>query len=303
MKLKFTFFATLCMLIQCYNIEGISQTVTDIDGNVYNTVTIGNQVWMAENLRVTHAPDERDIFYFEYNDDSSDALTFGRLYEWTYAMHTSTEEGAQGICPDGWHIPSDAEWNELATTLGGANIAGGKMKTTGNEYFLSPNTGATNTSGFNARAAGEWDGAKYWLRGKYSIYWSSTSTGDNTALYRYLSYQDRKLTSYDYYKNLAYSVRCVKNQSTGISDINQMFNNSTPYPNPFNDFTRIKITQAMTKNYKLRVCDINGKNLNVESKLIQGELIIKRAGLKNGIYFFSVTGGNDEKITGKLVVE
>ena len=59
----------------------------------------------------------------------------------------------------------------------------------------------------------------------------------------------------------------------------------------------------MTKNYKLRVCDINGKNLNVESKLIQGELVIKRAGLKNGIYFFFLTGGNDEKITGKLVVE
>jgi len=301
MKIKIT----TCLLLTLIIISKITilnaQTVTDIDGNVYNTVIIGDQIWMAENLRVTHAPDGRDIFYFDYNDDSTDVATYGRLYEWVRLMHTSQTEGSQGICPDGWHVPSDAEWEELASSLGGANVAGGKMKVSGTDYWLAPNTGATNSSGFNAKAAGEWDGVKYWLREKYSIYWSSTSTGTNTALYRYLSYQDTELTSYDYFKNLAYSVRCVKNQVSGISDINENYLKSIAYPNPFSNYTTINIPQEMSGYCKIHVFDLSGKSVEIDAKINHSSIIIKRGNMKKGIYFYSISSLKGNIIRGKII--
>lgn len=279
-----------------------SQTVTDIDGNVYNTIKIGNQTWMAENLRVTHSPDGRDIFYYDYNDDDSDVEIYGRLYEWVRAMHTLQEEGSQGICPDGWHIPSDSEWNELANVLGGSNTAGGKMKVAGNEYFEAPNTGATNSSGFNGRAAGEWDGSKYWLRGKYSIFWSSSSTGSNTALYRYLSYQDAKLTSYNYFKTLAYSIRCLKNNVSSVFDVKSNFSPAKIFPNPFIYETNIQLPRLISSDYILDVFDQNGKRIKVENEMKNTNIIIKRGDLKTGIYLFRIFGKTGVNAAGKFIV-
>lgn len=138
-------------------------TVTDYDGNVYQTVLIGDQCWMMENLKVTHYRNGDPIphvtdgvtwgnltsgAYCNYNNDEGNVATYGRLYNW-YAVDDS-----RNIAPAGWHVPSDAEWQTLVDYLGGDAVAGGKMKEAGTTHWASPNTGATNESGFTALPGG-----------------------------------------------------------------------------------------------------------------------------------------------------
>lgn len=129
-------------------------TVTDIDGNIYNTVLIGEQIWMAENLKVTHDPEGNAITSYTYDDDPNHETTYGRLYTWSAMMNGSTTEGAQGIAPDGWHIPSDDEFYAMIQYLGGTTVAGGAMKESGTTHWKAPNGGATNSSGFTALPGG-----------------------------------------------------------------------------------------------------------------------------------------------------
>jgi uncharacterized protein (TIGR02145 family) len=139
-------------------------TVTDFDDNVYKTVKIGDQWWMAENLKVVHTPDGSPLESILYNNDATYLEEYGRLYTWTTAINGSTTAGAQGIAPDGWHIPSKEEWEELISHLGGYNIAGGKLKEAGYEHWNEPNTGADNSSGFTAVGSGTlWRGVFYSL--------------------------------------------------------------------------------------------------------------------------------------------
>jgi uncharacterized protein (TIGR02145 family) len=160
-------------------------TVTDIDGNTYHAVSIGTQIWMTENLRVTHYRNGEALWtaYSNemwmdlvsgascvYEDNLINEPTYGRLYNW-YAVDDS-----RGLAPEGWHIPSYEEWQTLADYLGGASVAGGKMKETGTTHWDSPNTGATNESGFCGRGHGRrqfYDGAFSTLR-THGYYWTST---------------------------------------------------------------------------------------------------------------------------------
>lgn len=139
-------------------------TVKDIDGNQYQTVKIGSQVWMKENLKVTRYrngdPIPRVTVNSEwvdlatgaycacYNDEGTTAFTYGYLYNW-YAV-----DDRRNLAPAGWHVPTDAEWQILMDYLGGEILAGGKLKETGTSHWASPNTGATNESGFTARPGG-----------------------------------------------------------------------------------------------------------------------------------------------------
>jgi uncharacterized protein (TIGR02145 family) len=161
-------------------------TVTDIDGNVYRTVTIGTQVWMAENLKVTHYRNGDAIpnvtvpaawgeltsgAYCNYDNDTAQAADYGRLYNW-FAVDDS-----RNIAPIGWHVPTDAEWQALVNYLGGDAIAGGKMKETGTEHWVSPNTGATNESGFCALPGGDRSGSgHYYDINDLAYFWSSTDS-------------------------------------------------------------------------------------------------------------------------------
>ncbi|MBU3714493.1 MAG: hypothetical protein FGM46_06040, partial [Ferruginibacter sp.] len=147
-------------------------SVTDIDGNVYPIVTIGTQIWMAENLRTTKYRDGSNIplvtdntqwasnwnnqnplqqpMMCWYNNDKTTYVNnkMGALYNW-YAINPATN-GNKNVCPVGWHVPTDAEWTTLTDFLGSTSVAGGKMKSTGTQYWLSPNTGATNSSSWSA---------------------------------------------------------------------------------------------------------------------------------------------------------
>jgi len=197
-----------------------SNTVTDIDGNVYQIVTIGTQVWMAENLEVTHyrngdaIPNITDNTeweglttgaYCNYNNDEGYVSTYGRLYNW-YAVGDG-----RNIAPDGWHVPTHAEWQTLVDYLGGYAVAGGKLKETGTTHWLSPNTGATNESGFSGLPGGYryFDGNYYGMN-FIAYFWSSTEYSGNYAWSRFLGSNVSEVYYYERDKPHGFSVRCVK---------------------------------------------------------------------------------------------
>ncbi|HAM99055.1 MAG TPA: hypothetical protein DCQ26_10645 [Marinilabiliales bacterium] len=197
-------------------------TATDYDGNVYHTVRIGNQVWMKENLKATHyqngdavldgtgignySGESEPKYYFNYNDDPSYINPYGRLYTW-FAVNDS-----RNICPVGWHIPSREELAVLADYLGGTTGAGGKLKEAGTTHWDSPNTGATNETGFTALPGGYRGNADPFVSMGYSgCYWASTSTdGQYAWYYAFLSTS----AEFFYYpggtKKDGFSVRCIK---------------------------------------------------------------------------------------------
>jgi uncharacterized protein (TIGR02145 family) len=209
-------------------------SVKDIDGNVYKTVTIGTQVWMVENLKVTKYNDGTAIpnvtensawallttgAYCNYDNTESYSTTYGRLYNF-YAVKTGK------LAPTGWHIPSKDEWSTLIAFLGGEGIAGGKLKATGSSW-ATPNGGATNETGFTGLPGGDrsgkgWfasDGGHYSI-GEYGIWWSSSA--DAIGAWHYVMYFDDSTIDSDnseyevsYYhltnnQNFAKSVRCIK---------------------------------------------------------------------------------------------
>ena len=197
-------------------------TVTDIDGNVYHTVTIGTQVWMVENLKVTHYRNGDAIpnvtnsttwvsqttgSYCDYNNQPTNSITYGRLYNWY------TVADARNLCPIGWHVPIYTEWQTIINYLG-QNTAGGQLKESGTSHWLNPNTGATNNTGFTALPAGFRNmngGGGYDLIGTFGNWWSSTETISSRAWYRILYYNGSNVTSHDYDKFVGFSVRCLKN--------------------------------------------------------------------------------------------
>jgi len=173
------------------------ETFTDSrDGEIYTYVKIGNQYWMSENLRFEPGSGK----YWAYNNNEADIFTHGYLYDW---------ETANNVCPDGWHLPSKAEWTELAAKLGGFNVAGGKMKTTGTLNWNSPNRDATNSSGFSALPSGIYEGYDLFDgRGNLTYFWSSAVSLN---IY-WLSYNFGSLGgTYTYLPHESACVRCVKN--------------------------------------------------------------------------------------------
>jgi uncharacterized protein (TIGR02145 family) len=201
-------------------------TVNDIEGNIYNTITIGAREWMAENLKTTRYNDNTAIplvadFYAWAELSSSgycwynnDAVAFGTDYGVLYNWYTldAASNGGKNVCPAGWHVPSDAEWTELSYHMGGDSIAGGKMKETGTAHWQSPNTRATNESGFRALPGGGryYDGFFSSL-GKIGGWWSSTELLATTARGRFLYYDLSLVYRGSGSKNDGFSVRCVRN--------------------------------------------------------------------------------------------
>ena len=196
-------------------------TVTDIDGNVYQTVQIGDQCWMAENLKVKHYRNGDPILhltdnvgwtstssgaYCAYDNNESNVETYGRLYNW-YAVDDS-----RNIAPGGWHVPTDDEWQTLVDYLGGSSVAGGKLKEAGTEHWNSPNTGATNESGFTALPGGYRYGSNgsYYNMGYGGYFWSSTENYSYYAWYRTLYYGNSEVGRGSSSKQYGFSVRCLR---------------------------------------------------------------------------------------------
>ncbi len=201
------------------------------DNNVYKTITIGTQIWMAENLAylpsvVGPATGSSTVpYYYVSGCDGTDVAaakandnytTYGVLYNCPAAMNGAASSyanpsGVQGICPTGWHLPSEAEWTQLTDYLGGTSVAGGKMKEAGIAHWCTPNAGTTNSSGFTALAGGSRDSNGTFYNVIYAGYWwSSTETSTNFAWNGFLYYQYINFTSYSNFKDNGYSVRCVR---------------------------------------------------------------------------------------------
>lgn len=209
-----------------------NSTIIDYDGNIYQTVQIGNQIWMAENLKTTHYANGTEITLVEsnsawdnlsltdkaycyYDNSSTNGDIYGALYTWTAAMNgiassDANPSGVQGVCPNGWHIPSDEEWTGLTDYLGGTSDSGGKMKETGTEHWCSPNTSATNESGFTALPGGRRHNYGTFALLVYNAYfWCATEEDSLHAWFRGLGYDKSYVFKNDYYKTVGISVRCV----------------------------------------------------------------------------------------------
>ena len=184
------------------------------------TIVIGTQQWMRENLDVVTyrngdvIPQETDPTAWAaltsgawcyYNNDVANGAIYGKLYNW-YAVNDP-----RGLAPTGWHVPTDAEWTTLETTLGGTAVAGGKMKTTGITRWTTPNTGATNESGFAGLPGGYryFDGA-FSSVGDIGYWWSSTEDDTTSAWFRYLGYDSGGVNRSSGGKQGGFSVRCLR---------------------------------------------------------------------------------------------
>lgn len=183
-------------------------TVTDIDGDVYRTVRIGDQWWMAENLRVTHDPQGDSIPSYHPDNDVKNVDVYGRLYTWHVAMDSSETEESRGIAPEGWHIPTLAEWNALIAHLGGEDAAAAKLKEKGTDHWTA-NEGATNSSGFTALPAGAYGHGHYDGFGFGTHFWCSTGSGNEAYT---PSIMDDLVYTLLVEKDVTASIRCIKNE-------------------------------------------------------------------------------------------
>jgi uncharacterized protein (TIGR02145 family) len=204
-------------------------SMTDQDGNVYKTIVIGTQEWMAENLKtsiyrngdiiptnITDNEWSNSIInqlgaWVLYNNDNQYECPYGKLYNWNAATDP------RNLCPAGWHIPADDEWSTLTDYLGGVAVAGGKMKTTGTQFWNSPNSVATNESGFSGLPSGyryyysKNVGGTYYSIGDYCLWWSSSEFDASTAWKRGLAYNDGNISNQGgFNKQSGISVRCLK---------------------------------------------------------------------------------------------
>ena len=199
--------------------------VSDFDGNNYPVIRIGTQYWMGGNLRVNHyrngdaipvvIPDAQwkvltSGAYCVYDNDTANARIYGNLYNW-HALNDP-----RGICPAGWHIPSDGEWAVLGSVLGGNSMAGGKLKTpgtieAGSGLWYAPNTGATNSSNFSGIPAGmRINYGNYYSIGNVAMFWATTDTAAVNAWTYVLDANNEKLGRTYNFKTNGFSVRCLR---------------------------------------------------------------------------------------------
>jgi uncharacterized protein (TIGR02145 family) len=210
----------LIFTLSCKKDESPPGPVTDIDGITYKTIKIGEQIWMAENLKTTKYNDGSEInpvtdattwnglktggYCWYKNDKSLYGDTYGAIYN-GYAVNTGI------LCPTGWHVPAREDWQKLREFTGDSIKGGGKLKEAGTLHWLTPNKGADNSSGFTALASG-----MRYFEGSFAslLYftgnWSSTGTGQKDLWYMSLYYGDAAFKIDHITKNHGFSVRCIK---------------------------------------------------------------------------------------------
>lgn len=218
----FLMLTTNCNKDDDNNNPSSSGTVKDIDGNVYNTVTIGPQVWMVENLKTTKyrngdpIPIVTDDIAWgnlttgaqcNYNNDAATGNKYGKFYNW-HAVNDS-----RNLAPAGWHVATAEEFDELTIYLGGGAVAGGKMKEIGTSHWAAPNAGATNESSFTALPVGfrANDGTSTYDR-SVGIWWSSTEYIANNVFYYEMNCNDSYIRKVSSLKECGFSVRCVRDK-------------------------------------------------------------------------------------------
>jgi uncharacterized protein (TIGR02145 family) len=318
--MKTTLLTILTILTVLYSLK--AQTVTDYDGNIYNTVAIGDQTWMKENLKVTHYLNGDSIpnvsitntwrylttgALCDFNNLPINSLTYGKLYNWyaaTDARHT---------CPLGWRTATDADWSKLTryldntvdTTVNGwsGTVIGGKLKETGTAHWLSPNTGANDSSGFTALPGGYRSlyGDFYYLT--YYGYWWSPRTNDLTNVWkRNLNYDNSQISrSYNNanYKTSGFSIRCIQEYITTSTHNDHKSIDVQIFPNPATE--RFTISIPETDGMKMSIYNLLGEVVLVkELKSARNE--IETGFLNKGMYIIKLSN-NTTTLIRKLTLE
>jgi len=272
----------------------IPVAVTDFDGNSYKTVTIGNQVWMAENLKTTHFNNgdpipnivdngwstQKSAAMCFYENDLTNKDLYGGLYNW-YAMNDS-----RNICPTGWHIPTEADWTTLIDFLGGEELAGGKLKESGTMHWADPNQGATNESGFAALpGGGRYDIGKFDLKGYFGLWGTSPENDSNRVWYRSLDWNSSKiLNHHDGSKGGAGSIRCVRNKPA-----EQIVANVNSANMPVISVSA-EITNSQTGMLKI-FSELSGVKVYIDEK-VQGINVTQISGVPVGSHYVKVLYDN-----------
>jgi uncharacterized protein (TIGR02145 family) len=277
-----------------------AQTISDVDGNPYHTVTIGTQTWLKENLKTTKYNDNTSIpnitdksawktlttpAYCWYNNDTTYKYTTGALYNW-YTVN------ACNLCPTGWHVPSENDWLVLTVFLGGDSIAGGKLKEAGFAHWASPNKGATNSSGFTALP----NGYLYSLIGGFNgittgaYWWSNTSIDETTAHKRMLDTDFSIIEDRGNDKHDPLGVRCLKDTDAPtslISIIDSKYANSI-YPNPAKDIIYVKNIKPFSTY--VTISDFQGRQI-VNMRMCSDYIDISE--LTGGVYIVIINNSGN----------
>ena len=250
--------------------ETNAQTVTDIDGNSYNSVTIGSQTWMQENLRTTRFNngvaipttflsvnnDTNALYQWAYDDDTSNIKTYGRLYTWLVAISNDN------ICPMGWRVPDQSDWDTLRNFLGGDSIAGGKMKESGTTHWVVSDSTVTNSSGFTGLGGGFRGNPSGFNRiDEIGVFWSSTGFDAGSFPrgigFRLNSTDNALVQSIAVGQNGA-SIRCLLNKSLGNDKV-PFKSKIQIFPNPAIDKVYINLQESI--KYQLSIYDMAGNML------------------------------------------
>jgi len=278
-------------------ISVIGQTVSDIDGNVYNTVSIGNQVWLGENLKVTKYNNQDPISlvlddtqwstetqaaYCYYQGDVSYTNNYGNLYNW-YVVNNS-----KNVCPTGYHVPSITEWEELITFLGGNAVAGGKLKEIGFAHWLDPNTGADNSSGFTLLPSG-WraNNNGFYESLSYMAYvWSSTSVDASSSSIILAGYDSPACYTSDSHIRTGLPIRCLKDETSSLNETDND-HSILVYPNPANDLVNIHF--SIFDNPTVKLTDTKGQ-IVLEKTIVNNSCSFDLSTYGNGVYFIQIEG-------------
>lgn len=255
--------------------------VVDFDGNIYNTVTIVNQIWLKQNLKSVHYSDGTLMDpsgVFDYNNNSGIGSIYGKLYKYSIVTRNQPAGASQGACPTGYRVATDGDWLTLEYNLGGASIAGKHLKDT--ILWQLPNT-ADNSSGFSALPAGYWDNVNgFVLLNTYTYFWSGGSGG---GYIRFIGSSAPIYTSATFNgisDNYALSCRCVKDLPASIEE-NLLKEGVQIYPNPF--INQIKISNYLKQ--EIRYTIINDLGILIEQGIIKGEMEeLNTSSLNVGMY-------------------
>lgn len=210
----------IVFFISCSKEVKPPEPVPDIEGNIYKTVQIGTQFWMAENLKTTRYNDGTTIPLITNGNDWGNLKTPGYCWylndEGTYkdpygALYNGYTVSTGLLCPTGWHVPGRDEWQQLRNFLADTIKGGGKLKEAGTIHWLPPNKGAENSTGFNALAAGiRYFEGSFSSFSYFTSFWSATETGTNNQWYLSLYYGDATVSMNHRSKKQGFSVRCIK---------------------------------------------------------------------------------------------
>jgi uncharacterized protein (TIGR02145 family) len=304
----------------CPSTNDGDDTVRDIEGKVYRTVQIGNQRWMAQNLRTSRYNDGTSIpeitleepvawstnttgAWSFYDDDSANNTPYGKLYNY-YVVQNS-----KNVCPTGWSVPSDSDWVELHEYLG--DNAGNKLKST---TRWADNGNGTNESGFDAIGSGRKgsSGTSYTDLNKVARFWTATQYNANNGVIYRLTHDSDELQRDFNSKNNAFSIRCISNtRPTSLEDntitLPQKVDLQQNYPNPFNPTTQIRFALPESQQVTIQVYDVNGRLVaellnNAMYSAGNHQVSFDGSGLSSGIYIYTMRTSSGMSFTRKLLL-